>query len=103
MDDNFIKKYKAFDNQSIEAFLKNLSTTQAELRDIIASLIRHRETMRDSEIEKLDAEASALIRKLSENKTMVLLEELDCFRDILALQKKLLGQNDEQRNRGEDT
>lgn len=94
-NDEFIKKYQAYENESTEDFIRRYSSTQAELRDIIAYLIRHREMMRDTELEKFEAEAEELIRKLSENKTDVLLEELSCFKDILALQKKLLEQNEQ--------
>lgn len=97
-DNNFIKKYEAHQNESAEDFIRKYAATQAELRDIIAYLIQHREMMRDSELERMKGEAEALIAQLAENKNEMLLEELTCFKDILALQKTLIEENDKPRD-----
>jgi len=45
-DDEFFKKYEAYEKESVEDFLRRYSSTEKELRDTIDYLIRHREMMR---------------------------------------------------------
>lgn len=102
-DEDYIASDAAPDRESIEAFLAGYISTQAELRDIIAFLIDRREAMRDSELATLRIEAEVLIAQLSANKNRMLIAELACFKDILALQQKLIEDNGKPRDRGEDT
>ena len=97
-DDEFFKKYEAHQNETIEDFIKRYSSTETELREIISYLIHHRELMRDVELERLEAEAQKLTEKLRDNDRNQLLEEISCFKDILALQKKLIQENDQSRD-----
>ena len=46
-DDEFIKKYEAYEKESVEDFIKKYSSTEKELNETIAYLIRHREIMHD--------------------------------------------------------
>ena len=52
-DDPFLHKYESFENESTEDFIKRHSRTQAELRETIDFLIRHRELVRDIELQKI--------------------------------------------------
>jgi len=61
-DDEFFKKYEDFEKESVEDFIKRYSSTEKELRETIAYLIRHKEMMRDVEIKKLESEAQSLLQ-----------------------------------------
>ena len=93
-DDEFIKKYEAYEKESVEDFIKRSSSTEKELRDTIEYLIRHREMMRDVEIKKLESEAQRLLDKLKETNLKKLVEEIECFKDVLSLHKRLIEEND---------
>ena len=82
-------------NDTLEEFIARHSASDAELRDTIAFLIQRRELLRDCEIEQLEAESEALIEKLADTKRCILLAELECFREVLSLHKRLLSENDE--------
>lgn len=82
----------------MDGIIAGYISTQAELRDVIGSLIRRRETMRDRELQHLKGESEALIAKLAANKNHMLLAELTCFKDILALQQKLIEDHGEPRD-----
>lgn len=51
-DDEFIKKYQAHEKESPADFIKRYSSTETELRETIAYLIRRRENLQDAELEK---------------------------------------------------
>ncbi len=91
MDDkDFFKAYEAHQNESIDDYIARHSATDTELKDVISFLIDHRGQIRDCEIEKLEHETQELIKKLADNKRQILMEELSCFKDTLALHKRLL-------------
>lgn len=94
-DDEFIRKYEAFERDAVEAFLTNLERTGQELRDGIEYLIRERERLRDAEIAALETASAKLMKQLAGFNQRKLLEELACFRDVLALQRRLLEKDDE--------
>ncbi len=98
-NDTFTKKYKSYENENTEDFLKRYSSTEAELKATIEYLIIHRQLMRDVEIERLEAESETLLRKIKEIDVEKMIEEIKCFKEILALQKKLLEKNDKPRDR----
>ena len=54
--------------------------------------------MRDTKLELLEAEALGLARKLSNKRTEMLLEEIQCFKDVLALHKRQLEEHDQPRS-----
>lgn len=97
-DDNFIKKYEAYEKESIEDFIRKYSSTERELRETISYLIRHREMMRDVEIKKLESEAQSLLDRLKETNLKKLVEEIQCFKDIFSLHKRLIEENDKPRD-----
>ena len=81
------------DSEKIEGmaeFLRELSSTGYELADMIEYLIQHRELIRDVELQKLEEDAQALLQNLETNKRKAVLEELRCFKDILALHRELI-------------
>ena len=88
-DDDFWRKYEAHQKQTMEDLVK-YSQSEAEVREIIGYLIQNRELMRDTQIEKLEGESQNLIRKLKGIEVKKLLEEIECFKEVLVLQKKLV-------------
>lgn len=94
MDDyEFFRRYESYEMEAATEFITRYCRTESELRESIDFLIRHREMMRDVEINRLEAEAQALVDKCNQLREHKLLEEIRCFKDILALQKQLLGKN----------
>jgi hypothetical protein len=89
-DDEFIRKYEAHEAESIDDFIARSSTNQSDLQDAISFLIRRRELLRDCELERLEEQARELIAKLRGNKQEMLLEELECFKEVLSLHRRLL-------------
>ena len=89
-EDEFIKKYEAHNNETTEDFISRYSRTETEFKDTIEYLIRHREMLRDVELEKLEAESDKLIHALHDLDRERLLEELRCFKDIMSLQRRLV-------------
>lgn len=97
-DEEFIRKYEANENQTTEDFIRKHSATQKELEEIISYLIQHREMMRDVELERLEAESKTLLDKLKKIEAEKMTEEIKCFKNVLALQKRLLEENDKPRD-----
>jgi len=73
-----------------EEYLARFAANRDDLKEAILYLIHRREMLRDAEIEVLEARVEELIKKVSETKKEMLLEELDCFREVIALHKRLL-------------
>jgi hypothetical protein len=87
--DDFLKKYEAFENLGVEGIIKRYSSTEAELKHTIASLIDHRYQERDCELEVLDKNAKKLLKRLEAIHIQRMLEEIYCFKDVIKLQKNL--------------
>jgi hypothetical protein len=68
-------------------FLRDLTEANHEIKDIISFLILRRELIRDETLQRLDRETRALVAKLESMKGQTLLEELECFKDILDLHR----------------
>lgn len=92
MDDEFLARYEAYERAALDEYLRH-AKSEEELRELIASLIERRSLLRDFEVAKLREEASSLLDKLHENCHRKLVEELGAFKDVLALQKRLLELN----------
>ncbi len=75
------------DRQAIDDLL---TTTSADLREAIWLLIERRERMRDQESIRLDAESGQLLDKIDTIDRDKLVEELRCFRDVLAPHRQLV-------------
>ena len=75
-DDDFMKKYEAYEREA--------------LRETIVYLIEHRERFRDMYIKKLEMIASHLLKRVQGIRKQQTVEELRCFRDVLALHHRLL-------------
>ena len=95
-DDPFPRKYESFENEPTEDFIRRHSRTKAELQETIDFLIRHRELVRDIELQKLESESQKLVKRLREIDQQKLEEELKCFKDVLGLQARLSGSDKEQ-------
>ena len=80
--------------ETTEEFIARFGENQADLRNAIAFLIHRRELLRDCEIEILEQHCDKLIDQVAKTKQRILLEELDCFKEVLRLHRRL--QNDEQ-------
>jgi hypothetical protein len=92
-DDEFENDdFEEQDSWSVETFDNFLKycTTETELRQTIKHLIEYRELLRDEEIERLFKESSRLLERLQRYTDGRILEEIECFRDIVALQRKLI-------------
>ncbi len=89
-DEQFWERYEANDEKALEEFLE---TVEGELQDTINYLILHRQLIKEDELEKLQAESEELLAKLRQTDQRKLLAELKCFRDVLALQKRLVQEN----------
>ncbi len=59
------------------------------MQETIEFLIRHRELVRDIELQKLESESQTLLKRLREIDRKKLVEELKCFKDVLGLQARL--------------
>lgn len=97
-DDRFLAKYEAHQRQASEDFLKEYASTELELREMIDYLIHHRQLLRDAEINELEGELQRYMEMLKKTKTKILLEEISCLRDILALHKQRCQENDKPRD-----
>lgn len=64
-----------------------------ELQEMIEFLIAHRERLRDEEIDRLEQESQHLIEGLGDINRRKLLAEIQCFKEILALQRRLIEDN----------
>ncbi len=78
------------DFECTEEFLARFSHDEAELREAISHLIRHRELLRDCEIEMLEDQCEKLMERITKAKQRILLEELECFKEVLRLHKRLM-------------
>ena len=61
-----------------------------ELGQTVRILIEHRELLRDEELDRLKRESSELAKRIRDLDQRKLKEELECFRDVLALHKRLI-------------
>jgi len=86
---DFVKRFEAFEKQSAEEFILRYGSTRKELKETIAFLIRHREMLRDTELERLEAESNKLLKIVRNLEVEMMLEEIRCFKEILSLQKKI--------------
>ena len=59
-------------------------------KEVISGLIQAREKARDREIEKLDQAAIRHVRGLAKVREKILAEEITCFKDTVALQKRMI-------------
>jgi len=97
-EDEFVRKYEAAQNEKAEDFVRRYSATERELAANIEFLIVHRQLMRDVELERLEEESKKLLRKLKSLEVEEMVEEIQCFKEILSLQKTLLQNNDKPRD-----
>ena len=78
---------RSADQARIEEFF---DFTVGELRETIEFLISHRERLRDEQLARLERESELLIGRIDRLEKQKLLAELDCFREVLSLQKRLI-------------
>lgn len=79
-------------------FLRDLTDANCEIRDIISFLIMRRELIRDDALERLEKDTRALVSRLEELNGEALLEELECFKDILELHRLSIERHDKSKH-----
>lgn len=97
VEDDFSKSYQDYDDKHVDELLAAFCREERDLREVIEYLIAHREMIRNGELEKLEREARQLTKTLQNTHARKMLEEIRCFKDVLALQKRLVKQNDARR------
>lgn len=95
-DNGFRRHEDKYERETVDDVIERYSRTDDELHDTIDYLIRHRAMLRDVELKRLRSETAKLVETLRTLERDKLAEELKCFRDILALQRRLIeeGGND---------
>lgn len=88
-DDDFIRKYEAYENESVDDFILRNSSSRQELESTVAFLTGHRQQLRDMHLEELHAERKFLEERLKEIEFETQNEEIACLKDILKWQKHL--------------
>ena len=76
--------------QTTDEYLARYVHNEAELKNAIAFLIHRRELLRDCEIEVLEHHCQKLIDQIARTKHCIMLEELECFKEVIALHKRLV-------------
>lgn len=89
-DEVFFRRYGAFENQCVDDFLLRHGSTAKELKETIAFLVRHRELLRDAELERLEFQSRELLDKVMRLEGEKMLVEIRCFKEVLSLQKRLM-------------
>jgi len=96
-DEEFYRKYEANqkENESkhLEAFRHCF--TEQELLETIDQFIKLREQLRDEEIDRLSQEANEHLKALKNIHFARIDEEIRCFKEILALHKRLAPREDD--------
>jgi hypothetical protein len=95
---DFFNKYDAYERETVDDIIKRYSSTESELQHTVASLISARYQHRDSELEALEDKTKKLLKQLQGIHIQRILEELQCFKDVLALQKRLFHKDDKSNN-----
>jgi len=93
-DDQFYQKYDAYQYEISKDIAKTCSTEQ-ELLETIDQFIRLREQLRDEEIDRLSQEANEHLKALKNIHFARIDEEIRCFKEILALHKRLAPKEDD--------
>jgi len=92
--DAFFKKYEAYEKETVDDIIRRYSSSESELRHTIASLIDIRYKQRDCELESLKDKSQRILKRLQGIHIQRMLEEVQCFKDVIALQKRLPNNND---------
>jgi hypothetical protein len=82
------------EDRALDVFL-GLAKSEAELREMIAFLIEHRSLLKEDALLELEGETHRLLGQLGEVTRSELLAELQCFKDTLALHRRLLDEGRE--------
>ncbi len=100
-DEEFYRMYEAHmdEGEMKKDFLdveKSLPVAMGrDLQKIIDHFIELRQSLKDSELKKLEAKTEILLKKIKEIHYERLFEEIKCFKDIKYLHKKLIEKNDQ--------
>jgi hypothetical protein len=90
----FVKKRSpefsdVYDDSWVESFL-GFASCESELREMIEFLLWHRDELMETSLRELEHETEKLIGQLEDVHREKLLVELQSFRDMLSLQRRLL-------------
>ena len=96
-DEQFFKQYEANqkENELRHLGLDAFCSTEHELLETIDQFIRLREQLRDEEIKRLKIEVDDHLRALKNIHFARIDEEIRCFKEILALHKRLAPKEDD--------
>lgn len=94
-DEEWSRRCEAFERQAVEEFLTRFERTGGQLREGIEHLVREREKLRDEQLASLEREAGRLVLALQNMSQRKLLRELEAFRDVMSLHRRLLEKNGE--------
>ncbi len=94
----FFNKYESFERETVDDIINRYSTSDQEKRHTISSLIDTHQQQRDVELELLSKKTKKLLKQLQGIEIQRMLEELQCFKDIIALQKRLGDTNSKSSN-----
>lgn len=97
-DEEFFKKYEANQKEGSRDIVRNVGSTEEEVKTAIAYLIEHRKHVRDLQLGKLENETIRLVQRLKDIDMEKILEELECFKDVLVLHRNLIQENDQSRD-----
>ena len=90
---DFFHKYETFERETVDDIIKRYSSTESERHHTISSLIDTRYKQRDFELESLEVKSKKILKQLQGIHIQRMLEELQCFKDVIALQKRLKTSN----------
>lgn len=86
MDDEYNGVHNG--EEGLEEFLFDL--TAEEVREVLEFLIAQRQHLKEEELCRLEEEAGRLATSLGDVQRRKLRAELECFREVLRLQRRLL-------------
>lgn len=86
-DEEFVRRYEAYEENALVKYLERCGRTGRQLQECIDHLVAERNRLKDSELAELEATSKRLLERLKAIGVEKLLVELECFKDVLALQR----------------
>ena len=94
-DEEFYRKFEAYESETADEIIRRSSGTEKELRAVIDYLVLHRQALSEAELERLESESGKLVKKLQTVELEKIIEEINCFKEILSFQRRLIKKNDQ--------
>ncbi len=96
--DDFYKKYDTYGQETVDDIISRYSSSESERHHTISSLIETRYKQRDAELESLEEKSKRLLKRLQAIHIQRMLEELQCFKEVIVLQKRFTHNNEQSSN-----